>query len=353
MNDLSYSNRVTQELGNRFPALLYLSPQPISLSEFESGSYIEVNQAWLDFFGYTREEVIGKSRSDLSIWVSAADRAHLRGLLQSGKPVRNASLQCRKKSGEIADVLFTCDPVVLDGGLCMHAAINDVTALKRAERLLRSSEERFGKIFEAVPLGITIVRVADSRFLEVNRACEQLFGYTRAEMIGATSLGLGLWVDRVDRAALTEGLALGETRAADARVRRKCGAVFDAHCTITSSLLAGDPVLLTTWMDITDRKRAERLLRASEERFAKIIEASPQPITITRMSDSTFLHVNQAACNRYGYSRGDLIGRTADQVGIWIDLLLLRTIVCSMVGLVFLQRIPVPPFSMVTFLIPA
>ena len=307
------------EVRQRFPELFYLSPQPISLSVFDTGRYIEVNQAWLDFLGYDRDEVIGKSRTELSIWVSAADRTRLRDLLEGGRPVRNAPLQCRKKNGEVADILFTCDPVQVGGELCMVAALNDISALKRTERLLQFSEERFGRIFEALPQCVTITRASDGRFLEINRVWEDLYGYNRAEMIGQRAAEMGLWVDVRERARLMDSLVLGEMRAADTLFRRADGGVVEAHCVVICAELNGDLVLLASSMDITARKRAERLLKASEERFAKMIEASPQPISITRLSDGTYLHVNQAGFDRHGYSPADMIGRTSTEIGIWVD----------------------------------
>jgi len=215
----------------RFPALLYLSPQPISLSELASGRFIEVNQAWLDFFGFARDEVIGKSRGDLSMWVSMEDRTRLRRALEQGTLVRNEPCQCRKKSGEIADILFTCDPVDFGGLPCVYAALNDVTALRRAERLLALSEERFGRIFDAVPQSITIARLSDSVFLEANPASERMYGYTREELVGQPVQALGLWVDPEERSRAIESLPVGETGTIETRMRHKSGRVIDAHCT--------------------------------------------------------------------------------------------------------------------------
>ncbi|MDB5803218.1 MAG: hypothetical protein JWN73_540 [Betaproteobacteria bacterium] len=305
--------------GARFPALLYLSPQPISLSELQTGRYIEINQAWLDFFGYTREEAIGKSRDELSIWVSRSEGLRMRARLERGEGLRNAAAQCRKKSGEVADIQYTCDLVDFEGRRCMFAAFNDVTELTRAQRALRVSEERFGKIFDAVPQCVTIASLRGGVFLEVNPACERIYGYARAEIVGKTVDEIGLWVDLQDRDEIIGSLAPGEARAIETRFRHKAGHVIEALCTMTRSELDGQEVLLAVSVDITDRKRAERLLRASEERFSRMIEASPQSITITRLSDGTYLDMNHAGLSRLGYKREEVIGRSSTELGIWVD----------------------------------
>jgi len=319
VTDLPPSAKPEDVPNKHFPALLHLSPQPISLSETVSGRYIEVNQAWLDFFGYARAEVIGKLRTDMSIWISTEERARLRAVLDLHGAVRNLAGRCRKKSGELADVLFTCDIVEFDGVSCMFAAFNDVTAQVRAEKLLKLSEERFGKIFEAVPQCITIARMRDSVFIEGNAACETMYGYTREELVGRSVYEIGLWVDPAERVRLVEGLAPGETRSTDTRFRHKSGRVIDAHCAITHSELDGEPVVLAVSLDITDRKRAEQQLKASEERFSRMIESSPQAVTISRVADGTYLHVNRAGLARYGYTREEMIGRSSIEMGMWVD----------------------------------
>jgi diguanylate cyclase (GGDEF)-like protein/PAS domain S-box-containing protein len=301
-----------------FPSLLQLSPQPISLYDYDAGAYLEVNQAWLDFFGYTKDQVIGRSRQAINFWVDPDLRGKLRERLLKER-LRAVTMQCRKASGEIADIMLDAQLVEFDGRRCIFSCFNDVTALVRAEQLLRVSEERFANIFQAVPQGISIARVSDGAFVEINPACEQLYGYTRADMIGKSVESVGLWVDLAQRDAVVTSLALGEARSVETRFRHKSGRVIDAHCTMSLSRIGGEEVILAVSLDITDRKRAESLLRASEERFARIFASSPQAITLTRMRDGKYLDVNPAALARLGYSREEMVGRTSSELGIWVD----------------------------------
>jgi len=319
MKPASPRDDVVEADSNRFPTLLHLSPVPISLSEMESGCYLEVNRAWLEFFGYSREQLIGRTRFELGLWVDSAASGRLREALMRGESVRDVACHCRKKSGELAEVLYTCDLVRFDGVLCMYSVFNDITALKRAESLIRLFEERFARIYDAIPHCITIVRAADGMVIESNSACLALYGYSRAEMIGRTVQQLNLWTNPYEREHLIDSLEAGQARSLDVRLRQKAGTIIDANCTMTSTTLGGEDVLLAVVIDITDRKNAERLIEASEERFRRVIEASPQTITVTRMSDGTYLHVNQAGLKRYGYTREEMIGHTSTELGIWAD----------------------------------
>lgn len=304
--------------GASFPALLQLSPQPISLYDYDTGAYLEVNQAWLSFFGYSRAQVIGRSRDAINFWVDPNLRAQLRARLLRER-LHALPMQCRKASGEIADIMLDAQLVEFDGRRCIFSCFNDVTALTRAEKLLSLSEERFANIFQAVPQCISIARVSDGVFVEMNPACEKLYGYTRADVIGKTVESVGLWVDTQERDALARSLVPGEARSVEARFRHKSGKVIDAYCTMTLSQLGGEPVILASSMDITDRKRAERLLKASEERFARIFASSPQTITLTRIEDGRYLDVNPAGLSKLGYTREEMVGRTSAELGIWVD----------------------------------
>ena len=76
----------------------------------------------------------------------------------------------------------------------------------QVEAALRESEERFAKVFRTSPHPIGITEIATGRCLEVNDACLQLFGFRREEVIGNTTLMLGIWPNPEDRVRLIEQL---------------------------------------------------------------------------------------------------------------------------------------------------
>src|SRR5882672_200671 len=84
--------------------------------------------------------------------------------------------------------------------------------------------------------------------------------------------------------------------------------------------LQGEAVLLSIVRDITERRRAQRLLEESEQRLARIIEGSPEAITIASTEDGTFIAVNPASQRLSGWTRDEMIGRSAVAMGFWPDL---------------------------------
>jgi PAS domain S-box-containing protein len=77
--------------------------------------------------------------------------------------------------------------------------------------------------------------------------------------------------------------------------------------------------ITSTVQDITDRKQAEAALRSSEERFSKAFHASPVGISICTLTDGCFLDANESFLRSLGWLRHEFIGRTARDLGIWVN----------------------------------
>ncbi len=150
----------------------------------------------------------------------------------------------------------------------MTGVVQDITERKQAHEALRESEEQFAKAFRTSPHPIGITEVATGRCIEVNDACLQLFGFRREEVIGNTTLMLGIWPHQEDRARLVEGLQAGRpVRNLELSFKTKTGDV--RHILVSSDLaeLNGTLCLITVGNDITERKQTEAKLHESEERL--------------------------------------------------------------------------------------
>ena len=137
-------------------------------------------------------------------------------------------------------------------------------ALRASTRRLRESEERFRKAFRAIPAHVSLIRVADERFIEIKEQFATDSKFTKSEIIGRTSAELGLWVDPADRERfLTQFRRDGYVHGYETQFRGKMGLVDTALVSAELVEIDGEPCLLALSLRITDRKRMEEELRLS------------------------------------------------------------------------------------------
>ncbi len=151
----------------------------------------------------------------------------------------------------------------------------DITERKQAEQALRESEAQFSKAFHASPHSIGITDLETGRCIDVNDTCLNLFGYRREQVIGETTLNLGIWPNPEDRKRLIDTLLEGKAvRNMEMSFVVKSGEKKQILVSSDMIVLNGKRHLLTVGADITERKRMEEALRESEERLALAAEGS-------------------------------------------------------------------------------
>jgi len=136
---------------------------------------------------------------------------------------------------------------------------------KRAEEALRQSEERFARVFEASPVGITISTLDDGRFLDANGAFLRLTGYSRDEVLGKTALEFGFWADPADRARVVGQLTAGSAQNLSATIRTKDGTARDILVSFERFTLGGKVCMLSLVNDVTESRRLEGQLRQAQK----------------------------------------------------------------------------------------
>jgi PAS domain S-box-containing protein len=165
--------------------------------------------------------------------------------------------QLRHKDGTFLEVEIAGAPLSGDRRV---GIVRDISRRKAAERALRASEEKFARAFAANPAGIVISRLADGCFLDANPAYLQMLGYTRDELIGRRSIELGI-ISPEERARVVDRAAQPPNRAPfEVQVRTKSGSTVEIMTAFAMIDVVGESCLLTMAVDITERKRYEKLL---------------------------------------------------------------------------------------------
>ena len=194
-----------------------------------------------------------------------------------------------------------------------QAVARDITEHKRVEQKqdrlnkdLTQSQQHFQALFNWTPSAVGISTVAEGRFCNVNDGFSRLTGYTREEVIGRTTLELGLWADPLERATvLREILEQGYLHNQEGLLRTKSGEIRSLMVSVDSIQLGSTPCLIYLAHDITERKRAEEALRLAK-------------FSVDRAADAVYwidpqakvLDVNEAASLMLGYSKEELCAMT-------------------------------------------
>lgn len=149
----------------------------------------------------------------------------------------------------------------------------DITVNKQIEGALQRSEERLAKAFHATPDAIVISRMSDGLILEVNDGWRKLFGHHPDEVVGQTSIALGIYANPSDRQEI-----LGRMRQDsflhdfELKIRCKSGEIRRASMSVELLEIDGVRCWLSILRDITERKLAEEALRESEWRLRRTQE---------------------------------------------------------------------------------
>ena len=214
-------------------------------------------------------EVLEETLADWLSRVHPEDRARLAKEIaaQEADPTKTrAEFQYRilRPDGSVRDVLdsalFQRDAegrVVNAIGILM-----DQTAQKQAVIELKKSEDRYRTAFRTAQDAIAINRMSDGRYIECNDSFLEIMGFNREDVLGRSSLDLGIWVDLADRNRILKGLKLSSIcRNFEARFRKKNGDVFWGVMSASVMEIDGVPCILSISRDISDRKLAEEQIR--------------------------------------------------------------------------------------------
>ncbi len=162
--------------------------------------------------------------------------------------------------------------------------------LNRYVQGLLASEQKFSNIFHMSPDAIDLTHLDSGRLVELNRSYVNMFGYTRGELIGRSTLpdDLGIWVRAEDRAQhVAELRAHGIVVGREATLRRKDGSTFIAELCSSVLEIKGERYNLSLARDITAQKRAEEALRESNQRLELAIASASLGIWDRNLVDGT------------------------------------------------------------------
>ncbi len=147
----------------RFFKIFHAAPLTTTFTCLADGRFVEVNDAFLDLFGYTLDEIIGRKSLELNEWVNAADREKIVEILKERGRVKDFETRFRVKSGKIIDALVSAEVIDMEGQQYILSVIQDITERKQAEEALIKSESLLNHTQHLAKMGCWEYDVANQR----------------------------------------------------------------------------------------------------------------------------------------------------------------------------------------------
>lgn len=287
---------------------------PLAVIEWDSDfRVLRWSPAAERLFGWKAEEVLGKRFSDWN-FVVPEDVEAVNAVSQrqgEGKEIHGISRNRNyTKVGSVLNCEWYNSALYDEAGklISVLSLVLDVTLATRIEEALRKSEAQYRLLFESNPHPMWVYDLETYRFLAVNEAAVRHYGYSQAEFLEMTIREIqapeelqGVRTDNVTQVAQLD-------QANEWRHRKKDGSIINVEIISNKLDFAGRSAELVLANDITERKRAEKALRESEDRYRDLVENSHE-LMCTHDLDGRIISVNPWAARVLGYPQDALVGR--------------------------------------------
>jgi PAS domain S-box-containing protein len=282
-----------------------LAPDAITVSELETGRFIEVNDVASHIFGFSREELIGKSASELGIWLKKEDRDKFIEQVRTRGRVAQYEIVERRKSGEWINVSVTADTMIFGTTKYLIAVIRDITDRKLTEQALKESESRYSALFTNNYSVSLLIDPDTGRITNANEAAVRYYGYSRDQL---TTMGI-FDLNRLQEDTVVRNLKRAKNEKEKhffsthyrADGEKRYVEVYSGPITVE-----GKPLFYSVIHDITQRKLTEQALKESESRYSALFTNNYSVSLLIDPDTGRITNANEAAVRYYGYSRDQL-----------------------------------------------
>ncbi len=289
---------------NRYQTIMENTRDIILFVDME-GKILETNQAAVITYGYSYQELLSKTIFDLR---RLDGKITTQMKLAATEGIVFETVHFRKDGRSFA-VEVNSKGTVIGEKTVLLSIVRDISERKKAEEVLRLSEERFSKAFKSCPVGMTISELQSGKYLDANESFLYMFGFKQAEVVGKTSLSLGIWPNQAIRDQFIQKLIQSPLRNEEFELISKSRMRL---CVLISSELVdinGTKCILAILEDITERKKTENIL----SRQAELLNLSYEAIFTWNLNGG-IITWNQGAQQLYGYDKEEALGQISHEL---------------------------------------
>jgi PAS domain S-box-containing protein len=308
MQDITARKRAEQALKEseeKFSRVFHSNPHPMSLVTLEEGRYLDVNDSYVQTFGFPRKELLGRTSVETGVLKTGTARKKILQALRKKQAVKNLDVELYTKSGRRVDTLLSGDKMEISGQTCLLCVISDITERKRMEEALRESEERYRDLFENASDLIQSV-APDGHFIYVNRSWREKLGYREEDIKNLVFWDI-IHPDSMSHCVETfQKVMAGETiDDIEAIFVTKDEKPLNIEGSVNSRSKGGKIVATRAiFRDITERKRMEEEIL----KFKKIADVAAYGLSLGS-PEGELTYVNESFARIHGYTPDELIGK--------------------------------------------
>lgn len=274
-----------------------------------NGIFRYVCPSWQEHFGYSATEVIGKPFAPV---VHPDDVQpcfeYLTRVIATGQPGASPRYRVQCLDGSWKTFVANGSRFInAQGEILFHGIGRDISPLEQTLLKLQSSEKKFATTFNNSPALMAISSINDGRYLEVNDRFCQVSNLKREEVIGKTSVELG-WIPEEKRQEVRE-ILLRDGRVSDLEIELARNDGETVYCLISAEVITIErqQLLLSIAIDVTDRMKAEKALKLSEELYRAVVNTQTEFVE-RFLPGGIITFVNEALCRYSGFPAANLIG---------------------------------------------
>ena len=231
------------------------------------GRLVMVSPSGVRLLAYEHaEEMLGRSNEEF--WFDPAARQAFLERIQRDGFVADFEVVLKRKDGEPVLVATSSGFYRDEEGMVLgvEGIFRDITERKRTEERLRQSEDKFSRLFKLSPDAISLSDPQSGLLLEINDAYADVTGYESAELLGKTSVELGLFVNPQSRRRVVEELErIGHVKNMEVEFRRKNGS--HVLCSVSGQFITigQERFLLSVIRDVTELRRMQEMMIQTEK----------------------------------------------------------------------------------------
>jgi PAS domain S-box-containing protein len=281
------AERQLRESEAKLAAAFHASPDLMAITRLTDGTLLEVNESFTQLLGYGREEALGRTVAELSVWADSAYRAYFVACLAESGQVSDFETTLQRKDGSRVACSTSARTIELQGETCVLSVIRDIGERKRAEEALRESEAHLRTLIDTIP-DLVWLKDPEGTYLSCNRRFESFFGAPVCDILGKTDYDFTN-ADQAD--AFRQHDLAAMTAAVPTANEEEIVFAADGHHEVLETIKT--PVhdsdgrligILGVGRDITERKQAEEEVRLHAEQLQRTVEGAV--LAMSRMVES-------------------------------------------------------------------